>query len=380
MASVEENVELKAHCLCTANTFTCEVPRSTLPLPAHACHCNSCRHVTGAMYTIDTVWPVPASKVDTSKLKRYKFSERMGILFCQICSTPVFFPHLRDDKEVLEVFLGALEDTPVDLIQIKTHLYLDDAIDGGASMWLRKPNADESEANRFRTRESELPFDWPANSAFTGYKQILPDPIPIHCKCKGVDFMLHRANYQGKKEEELPWFIDPQTHKALASICTCDSCRLSAGIDTFNWTFSEIPMITFGDGKTLDDTSALRALVDARHPSIGTLAYYSSSSDAQRYFCSNCSACVFYATDDRSWMINIAVGVLAASDGARAEGFLSWSFGHVGYGENTKGGWRENLKNHVERESEQWRIDRGYPKCWRRVKREEAERKVLEAH
>ena len=386
MASNDSTVTLTAHCLCKAHTFTATIPASKLPLEAWACHCNSCRHVTGALYSIDAHWPEPRANVDTSGLKSFAFSSRIIVLFCGTCSTPIFFDHAGDNDEPLGVFTGALTNDAGNLVKIAHHIYVEDTLDGGATMWLRKPNVDGSEAKRWKKRSTgegaeEYPPEWPAPETLTGYDGKKEDSIPIRCKCKGVNLVLHRGNYAGKKREELPWFTDPNTHKSVVGNCACDSCRLFSGIDLFNWAFTELKYVSYLDGVPEpfpQSSHELRALVDAKAPQLGTLAYYSSSPDIQRYFCSNCSACIFYAADDRSEMINVAVGVLEASDGARAEGFFSWSFGKVGKPgrhNDTEGGWRESLIKHVEAESEKWREERGYPKNWRRVEREEAEKK-----
>jgi hypothetical protein len=269
--------------------------------------------------------------------------------------------------------IGALQNDPGDLVRFNISIFVSDTIDGGASMWLRKPNVDGSEVRRFEERSSgpEYPHDWPEHSLFTGYEKKLEDEMPVHCLCKGVQFIMKRGNYEGKTKEELPWFIDPKTHKQIGNFCACDSCRLFSGVDVFNWTYAEMKYITFSDGKPFPgDIKGLKELVDSKDPSIGTLKYYTSRSDVQRYFCCNCSGSIFYAVDKRPDCLDVAIGAIEASDGARAEGFLSWDFGNVMETVDAKGGWRENLMKRVSEESEQFRIERGYPKCWKRVQRE----------
>jgi hypothetical protein len=379
MASTSETVRVTAECLCKAHTFSTEVPLSKLPLLASACHCTSCRHATGALYSIDVPWPGPRQEVDTSKLKSYPFSTNISILFCGTCSAPLFFESTKEPRE-LGVFTGALRNDDINVVNIVDHIFVGDTIDGGATMWLRNPNADGSEARRFKERNTGEPYplDWPSNSTFTGYeKKTENESIPIICHCKGVNFLLHRGKYDGLKDEELPWFIDPKTHKSFASFDACDSCRLQSGIDVFNWTFAELANISFSTplkegGKAFPTTTQeLKTLVGMQDEAIGTLSYYQSSSDVQRYFCNVCSANVFYAVDDRTETVDVAIGVLDAPDGARAEGFLSWDFGGpFSWVEDTKGGWREGFVERVKHEAEAWRIERGYPKTWVRIKKE----------
>ncbi|KAF2684277.1 hypothetical protein K458DRAFT_366560 [Lentithecium fluviatile CBS 122367] len=380
MASEQDLVTVTAHCLCKANIFTTKVSKSELPLKAMACHCDSCRHLTGALFTVGTRWPNPSPNIDISALKTFHFGPSCDTHFCGTCSTPLFFTNPKDPNEPLGIATGALENTPEELVKIVHHIFVEDTKDGGASVWMRKVNKDGVEAKRFKERSrgenaEEYPADWPAAETLTGYETRRDESVPIRCKCEGVDLVWHRGNYEGKKKEELPWIIDPTTHKSLAGFCACDSCRVSGGIDVCNWAFGELENISFNASanKTFPNNSnELRALVDAKDPSIGTLTYYASSPDVQRYFCSNCAACIFYATDDRPQIVDIAVGVLRASDGARAEGFLSWAFGVFSHIGDSKGGWRHGFFERVAKESDEWREERGYPKNWLRVAREQA--------
>jgi hypothetical protein len=374
---------LTAHCLCKTHEYTAQIPTSSLPLLAHACHCTSCRHATGGFYTIGTTWPADRSSVDISSLKSYHFSDRVALRFCGTCSTPLFWQFLQDPDARLFVLLGTLRNDADVKVKLYRNIFVKDTRDGGASMWLRHPNADGSEAPRYAQQGGDegdiLPYEWPGAEMWTGYEKKLEDTLPIRCRCGGVDMRLHRGNYAGKKKEELPWFVDPVTHKLIGGFCMCDSCRLAAGVDIFHWTYAEMKNISFADGTRLPESvRKLKELVDGNEKVVGTLTYYTSREDVQRYFCSNCSACVFYAVADRPDVLDVAIGLLDASDGARAEGFLSWNFGGIGHAEDVKGGWREGLKTQVEKESERWRIERDYPKNWRRVAREEEEAKTGE--
>ncbi|ORY01731.1 Mss4-like protein [Clohesyomyces aquaticus] len=356
LAVEPETVTITAQCLCKAHTFTTKVPSSSLPLRATACHCDSCRHVSGAMYCTDIPWPEPRADVDTSALKKYTFSSRINDLFCGTCSTRMFFEDAQEPHD-LGVLTGALTNQPGDIVKIEKHIFVGDTMDGGATMWMRKSGIEAFEET---SREESL---------------------PIRCKCKGINFLLNRGNYDNKKAEDLPWFVDPKTHKLLGGFCPCDSCRLFGSADVFNWTYAELENIYYGAGVADEgrpfpkNTAGLKAAVDAKDPSVGTLAYYASSPDVQRYFCGDCAASIFYAVDDRPDIVDVAIGVLEASDGARAEGFLSWGYGGMSghYTNDAKGGWREGFLKLVDEECDEWRNKRGYPKCWRRVAREGAE-------
>jgi len=376
--ATEGSVSLTAHCLCKAHTFKAEVPQSQLPLQAHICHCESCRHALGSLYSVDLRWPTPRAEVDVSKLKVFHLFSTIDILFCPTCSSPMFFADRNDGDRLLGVFTGVLTNESVDLVEFVDQIFVHDTLDGGASVWLRH-NSNGSEIMRFklddqRNTPEKILGDWPALPDLTGYETKTEDSVAVRCKCKGVDLVLHRGDFSDTNAEDLPYNIDPKTRKLLAGFCGCDSCRLQGGIDVFNWTFSQMENLSFGksDKAFPPHKDDLKKLVDSKDPAIGSLAYYSSREDVDRYFCSECSACIFYATDSRPTIIDVAIGLLEAKDGARAEGILSWPYGaRISYREDGDGGWREKLFDNVEKDAEAYRVSRKYPKNWIRVQKDD---------
>jgi hypothetical protein len=372
MDSQENITVITAECLCKAHTFSTSVLTSQLPLEGNVCHCNSCRHSTGALYVIDVTWPQPRNKMDISGLQTYQFSKEITYRFCGTCSAPMFYDSQKDPGE-LGVFSGALKNIDTDLIKLTEHIYVEDTIDGGGSVWLKRPNADDKEIPRFRERSGELSWDWPQVSTSTVLKDKREQgSVPIWCHCKGVEMVIHRGNYAAKKREDLPWFIDPRTNKPVASFDVCDSCRMQFGSDTIYWTFTELINISQADGGAYPTKAAeLKAAVDSGDSAVGTLAYYQSSPDVQRYFCKVCSASVFYACDDRPEMVDVAIGLLEAPDGARAEEFLSWTLGETpSWVNDIKGGWREGLANRIQAQAEEFRVATDHPKSWTRDEKE----------
>lgn len=281
----------------------------------------------------------------------------------------MFFADRIEKDRLLGVLTGVLTNEDVDLIKWGNHIFVEETLDGGATVWL-KHNVDGSEVKRFKLDDrrkgpEELSSNWPPAAQLTGYEIRKEDSVPIRCKCGGVDFVLHQGDYANIEEKDVPYNIDPKTHKLLASLCPCDSCRLQAGVDTMTWTFADMKNISFanGDASFPDSAPKLKKRVDENDPAFGTLKYYASSSGVERYFCGRCSACIFYATDERPQIVDIAIGVLRASDGARAEGFLSWPYGsRPEFIEDGNGGWREGVYTRVLQDTEEYRISRGYPK------------------
>lgn len=287
----------------------------------------------------------------------------------------------KDNPEDPGVFTGCLGNVEEEVVRFESHIFVGDTVDGGASVWLQHPNADGSEAKRFlrRTDDEALPSEWPSTSEMTGYDERSDqDSLPIRCHCKGVGFRLHRGDYLGKKKEEMPWFIDDKNGKMIATFDTCDSCRLQAGVDIFHWTFAEMKNLSFAEGVEGGFPQTMKELceaVDAKDRRMGTLGYFQSSPDVHRYFCRTCSATIFFSRDDRPGVVDVAVGVLDSPDGARAEGFLSWTLGGaVAWASDFKGGWREGMLERVVAEGEEWRVRRGYPRNRKRIEVEEKEK------
>jgi hypothetical protein len=287
------------------------------------------------------------------------------------------------------------------LLWFEDHCFVGDTGDGGAVVWLRGMNGEGAEGEpvrvwlgrRHESREVGAGEQWPAIQDLPGHGVGLKGvegeagKVPIRCHCGGVDFVLRAGEAQREfaerqgKGEEIPWFVDPVTHKALGSLDGCNSCRIWNGAEVFTWTFALLKHISFpgGDGGFPENAAELRTAVEAkdggkdRDSRLGTLAIYASSPDVQRYFCGRCSASVFYAADDRPELVDVAVGLLDSHDGARAESVISWALGgQFGWRQDMVGTWREELLVAAEKESELWRIERGYPKSWSRVAKEQA--------
>jgi hypothetical protein len=51
---------------------------------------------------------------------------------------------------------------------------------------------------------------------------------------------------------------------------------------------------------------------------------------------------------------------------------LSWFYGDVDWKEDTKGGWRADLMERVQRDAEEHRVATSYPEDWRRIKEGES--------
>lgn len=341
------------------------------------------------MYNSNIDWPGSADEIHNSDLKSYKFTSNCKILFCGSCSCPMFWDsHYKDQPQNFGVFTGVLNNVDVDnLINFTRQIFVGDTVDGGVSPWLQNVNGDREKPRRWMERPKdggELDEGWPAANQDARSEVPPVTDIPIRCHCKGVDLVFRPGNvdFSTMEADAIPSYIEPKSHKHLATLDPCPSCRLSVGVDIMNWTFVMPQQIDFPkktNGSNFPrNTHDLKSAVDNpdRDPRYGTLAIYRSSPDVQRYFCSRCSATVFYTVDDRPEVIDVAVALLHAPEGARAESILTWHLGAKMMGEwDFERGWRKDLAMSVKDTSERWRIEKGYHKTWRRIAFEDAEKK-----
>lgn len=373
------DIEISVHCLCRSHNFSVSLPASKLPLVANCCHCNECRHLTGGMYTCAVEWPGPPESILASSLQRYKCAKNSVLMFCGVCGTPVFAQRTYEGETpgVFYVTAGLLPNLNVDLVKIAEHLWVGDTLDGGASVYMQNLNGTSQPIPRWRKGRGEadglLDGEWPsqvscqartANASSHG-------SVRIQCICKGVDFALWRGNdsfSELKAQDRLPGWVNPTTLKPVAAYDACDSCRFMVGVPIMHWTFARVAQLGFASGNQDHEgfptnTPDLKAAVKAgKNGRFGTLTFYESSPDVQRYYCSRCSASVFYAVDDLPDQVDIAMGLLHAPEGSRAGSWVEWEWGGLGHKDNTIGGWREEFGKAVQAESERWRVANGLPK------------------
>ncbi|KAF2965504.1 hypothetical protein GQX73_g8088 [Xylaria multiplex] len=298
------------------------------------------------MYSTYVPWPGDSSVIRRSSLRRYVFAGPITTLSCGVCSSSMFAETASPSSEspIYGVQTGVLTNVKgiPDFINIRHHVFTVVCLRGSLSA----------------------------------------------ADCGGVDLELRQpiADFAAKERSELPWFVDPVSNKLAGGFDACDSCRLSSGSDIFHWTFVLLLHLAFppqpDQTKTQTQTPGfpsstieLKSAVAAtdRDPRWGTLTFYESSPDVQRYFCSRCSACVFYTTNGRPELVDLAIGLLNTKNGSRVEELVSWDFGgKMGWRQDVAGGWRESFVGRIEAAADHWRIERGYPKSWRRIQKEEA--------
>jgi hypothetical protein len=337
---------VKASCLCGKASYDLTLPASEFPLQSMWCHCGSCRHKTGTLS--QNICDVPDSfqppKELFEELTPYEFSERLTEYFCKTCGALMLTHAKRGAYSSRgahwDVMSGTLEKAE-GVFELVGYEYVADTIDGGFADFLPSVNGKQLERWPVRPNQGEqLPLYWQSPDR----PNITPDPadkLHCHCKCGGVEFWIARPSERSKKAlgpwpdliipyhstEPRPdhsgWWLRDNGKKFLAGNCSCNSCRLDTGMEFQSWCF--IPTIDI----SLDVAGKKPYSVP-----FGTLKAYQSSPDVTRYHCGVCGASVFFTCEDRTDLVDVAVGLLDAPEGARAESWLEWRMNRLSFRED----------------------------------------------
>lgn len=384
---------IKATCLCGDAAHNITLPSNAFPIPSYFCTCDSCRHLTGTLFLSTAFLPpsyhLPSSLLD--KLTSFKFSDRITQYFCKRCGSTMLCycaPKPGDKHRVAnwDVMTGTLEAFD-GILDFKGYEYIHDTRDGGFSDFMPTLN------NRLLDRwshdintSSQLPLYWQDPS--TSEESLDPTTrLPAHCKCKSITFYIARPSSQSThatrpypdllvpyhssqnqtstKEDHNPssntasepWHLRASRTKFLAGLCSCTSCRLASGQELTAWAFIPLADISLdAEGKiSLELSSVTTGTGTGTSTSTETgqsafaskyLQTYHSSENVTRSFCSVCGAIVFLhlssqdsAERDRSatTLLDVAVGLLDAPEGARAETWLEWHAARLSFREDAMG-------------------------------------------
>jgi len=276
------------------------------------------------------------------KLQPYAFSDRITYYHCPTCGTTMLCRKdiARNSEYTWSISTGTLEKAE-DVFYVDCHEYVADTLDGGFSDFLQHVGG--KQINRWPGDPDEgeqLPLFWQSPSR----PKVSPSPtdrLHAHCKCGGVQFwlarpsarsamgkaawpdVLHPHNSTAPKPEETSWWLRAGGTKFLAGCCSCNSCRLATGEEWIEWAFVPAVDITLDEAGTVPFSREF-----------GTLKHYRSSDEVTRHFCGGCGATVFWDGEERPQLLDIAVGLLDAPEGARAESWLEWRTARLSYRED----------------------------------------------
>ncbi|KAH7135457.1 Mss4-like protein [Dendryphion nanum] len=342
---------LSVSCHCGTNTHTFQAPLTSLPLATNLCNCNISRRISGSLLTsyINITHPTISNPIPPkpvlSSLTPYKSSSVLTRHFCSTCGTHMYLEY-HDDGH-FEVATGTLQaERTDDLVDFKSIMWISDTIDGGASHFITHISSKELprylQGNEFtNTPQTSLYWNSSPNSPSPPTHRLTP--IPAHCHCTGVQFWItppdsssytatspypdllipYNSPVSSGNPSNEPWWLPTPTHY-LAGTCTCHSCRRASGFDIIFWAFIPTSNIFQDAGCTIPFSRN-----DGKY--WGSMKRYESSAGVARTFCGSCGANVFW--DGRETLVDVAVGLLDAEDGTRAEERLVWCAERVSFGE-----------------------------------------------
>lgn len=282
----------------------------------------------------------------------FYFSEKITQYNCATCGAFVVqssrIPGAKDGERQLhwDVMTGTLDKID-DIVELHGHIYVQDTKDGGFADWLREWRGEQlTRWSLYYNQDLMTPIGW-RDESIRSIEAESGDKLHAHCKCGGVQFWITRAAQSSNNGEPRPepstlyspalaQWLRADSGKYIACHCACNSCRLATGKEIVQWAFVPTEDISQDEAGTVPFA-----------PKFGTLKTYNSSPGVTRSFCSVCGASAFYSVDDRQGLVNVAVGLLAAPDGARAESWLEWRTNRLGHREDA-GGRSESIRVAVE--------------------------------
>ena len=314
------------------------------------CHCASCRHTTGQLFT-SYVQVLPMAGPDPGIAAEYTCADGWTRLFCPTCGCHVLQTGVWSGAKKWLVATGVLAgpadpDDGKDQAQIilRNHAGAKSTGDGGASVWLTE--MDGEEMRHLRGADDE-PTTAPAPPSAPG------GTLPASCDCGRVSFHLTRPDESSRlptsylpdlthaycstdlsviaNPSDTKWWLR-RGDRYLAGTCACRTCRLTSGFEIQTWAFVPRSNIHFHLPRKDDGSSTAAVPLDFDTLPAGILSSYGSSPDVVREFCGGCGATVFWRGRRRPELIDVSVGLLRG-DGARAEAWLDWWAGRVSFSE-----------------------------------------------
>ncbi|KAJ4244360.1 hypothetical protein NW762_014487 [Fusarium torreyae] len=224
------------------------------------------------------------------------------------------------------------------------HQHIADTQDGGLSVWFQP--GDKYLAKK--KMESSISRSVTAQT----------DHLEASCSCGNIKFHITRPNdASARPRRNYPdlmfpdkttddsikrnvadekWWIQDHGTKYLAGTCACRSCRLMSGFEAQTWAFVPRANIFF----QIPGSEGVNSIVPLDFTTLpsGVLTSFSSSPNVNREFCGTCGATVFWHEKSPDDVVDVSIGLLKDSEGARAEKWLKWWQGRVSFAEEVNTG------------------------------------------
>lgn len=319
-------------CLCEENWGHIRFSSPDTPRIGSICHCYDCRHTTGGLCSsVMSTSTTPFTIEYEGPGRRKLFSlwpALTAIVFCCHCGSTLSW---ENETEDLAICTGILTD-PKGTVDFQIQCCALETGDGGASVWLDLRKQDLCPITKGLKSIEQQAMSPPREEPFT----------QAFCRCRSIRFQIAHPSVASISPSSpysdliVPYHSGPSTNPAdekwwlrangtryFAGTCACRSCRLASGNDIQAWAFVPKVDIRKLDGEPFDF-------------SLPQLKQYESSKGVYRRFCSGCGATVFWHDEERPELIDVAVGLLDAGGGARAEELLEWATERVSFQEDAQ--------------------------------------------
>lgn len=280
------------------------------------CHCDTCRHVSGNLYTsarrVEATRELVATAQET--LQKYETSAGSVRYFCGTCGSHV----MCVSGDTWKVFLGAIDQGLGNLNGSgepdgsRVHIFVADTKDGGLTHCF--PPTDLYMAGGYNsTRLDAAQVESMQKLAMVDLPSKGEDSLQASCHCGDVQFSISRPQ-EGITDHTFP--------RWSACLCSCRSCRLSFGQSITSF-LGKMPFSSIRWSDSTVHDGSVRASVTR----------YQGSSYAQRDFCKRCGASVFYTSTYQTGRLDVALGLLRAIDGALARSWAKWDTSKIHFKE-----------------------------------------------
>ncbi|KAK7963964.1 hypothetical protein PG996_008347 [Apiospora saccharicola] len=315
-----ETKKFAGRCHCSAVQFSVSLPVASLPLRSYFCHCSICRYSQGTYARMGVILP-PGIEPDwmggsmSEKVAEYKIpGSPSPRLFCSTCGSTIGGVG-EDGTTTGGVPVKGQWCMMVSLFDNKfwhhcAHAFPKSVPGGGLLDWLLHPGAAAAGAQQeeilwYTPDESDFSVAAEPEHAADGTERLRAE-----CHCGGVSFTIPRPTQDILDDEYLRKYVSPlDSTKWKAMLDLCRDCGRSSGANVVPWML--VPRT------------------------------YKSSEPTVRGFCGVCGATVFGATKHREptagqAVLNVAMGLLRAPEGVRAENWVTWRAGKHSWLEDAK--------------------------------------------
>lgn len=183
-----DQVLIRCHCGQFSETTQL---RGLIPVENILCHCNICRHATGALTLSGLSLASPPIEAFKTKLTRHATSEKIVRYFCNTCGTHVGYYVVQDDR--WSVCSGAVDEVVGNIKgrmeSITTHEFVGDTKDGGLLPCFSQTNVYMEHDGSEPTSDWRKEMTTIRTASVTGQSA---KTLHAACHCGQVNFSLRR--------------------------------------------------------------------------------------------------------------------------------------------------------------------------------------------